>query len=154
MRADAPSLPIRRSSALSGREVEAFLDTQRLPMRLACHGADGFPLVVSLWFLFEDGCLWAATHEGAALAKRLRADARCAFEVATNEPPYRGVRGQGIVSLSPQGGALLGRLIDRYLGSRDSRLARWLLARADGELALRIEPRWISAWDYTERMRG
>ena len=49
---------------------------------------------------------------------------------------------------------MLGRLIDRYLGDRKSRLARWLLGRAEEELAIRIEPRWISAWDYTERMRG
>lgn len=42
--------------------------------------------------------------------------------------------------------------MDRYLGTRDSGFARWLLARQDREVAIRIEPDWLTSWDYGERM--
>ncbi len=149
------SLPLRASSAWDLPSVEQFLASARLPLRLACHGPGGAPLVCSLWFLYADGYLWCATSAGAALAGWLAEDQRCGFEISVNEVPYRGVRGQGAAVLLAEAGAdVLGRLIDRYLGDRESRLARWLLRRADEELAIRIEPRWITAWDFTERMRG
>lgn len=122
-------------------------------MRLGANTASGFPVIVSLWFLHEGDELLAAVHRESRIAKRLRADRRCAFEVSPNEPPYRGVRGQAMASLAPEGAdALLGRLLDRYLGSSDSSLGRFLLARADEELVVRLRPSWIGTWDYSERM--
>jgi hypothetical protein len=44
-------------------------------------------------------------------------------------------------------------LLDRYLGGRDSPLARRLLADAADEVAIRVMPTWLASWDYTERMR-
>jgi hypothetical protein len=58
-----------------------------------------------------------------------------------------------VAELVPAEGAQrLGELIDRYLGDRDSDLARWLLSRADGEVAIRLRPRWITSWDFSARM--
>ena len=72
-----------------------------------------------------------------------------------NEPPYRGVRGQGRAHLLPEAGAArLEVLLDRYLGDRESNLARWLLSRAEDEVAIRIEPSWLTAWDFSARMGG
>jgi len=122
-------------------------------MRLAANTDSGFPIIVSLWFLPEEDQLLAAVHRDARIAKRLRADPRCAFEIAPNEPPYRGVRGQAIASLDLNGaGALLERLLDRYLGSSDSSLGRFLLARSEEELIVRLQPSWIASWDYAQRM--
>ena len=59
-----------------------------------------------------------------------------------------------MASLNPDGaGALLERLLDRYLGSTDSSLGRFLLARANEELVVRLRPSWMAAWDYSRRMR-
>ena len=70
-------------------------------------------------------------------------------------PPYRGVRGQARASvIRGEGGRLLGELIDRYVGARDSRLARRLLTGAADEVTIRITPTRLASWDYTERMRG
>jgi hypothetical protein len=125
----------------------------RIPLRLAANTDTGFPVVLSLWFLPENEQLLAAVHRDARIAKRLEADPRCAFEIAPNEPPYRGVRGQAIATLEPEGaGALLERLLHRYLGSTDSSLGRFLLARAEEELIVRLLPSWIGSWDYSRRM--
>jgi hypothetical protein len=83
----------------------------------------------------------------------LQADARCAFEVAPNEPPYCGVRGQAKAELSKDGaGELLERLIARYLGDSNPGLANWLMSRVEDEWVIRLEPIWFSAWDYRARM--
>jgi hypothetical protein len=80
-------------------------------------------------------------------------DQRCGFEVAGDAAPYRGARGQGRATLSGDAGpVLLLRLIDRYLQRRDSAFAQWLIARREYEVAIRIEPQWLTSWDYSARM--
>lgn len=134
-------------------EVERYLRETVVPLRVACLTRTGAPLVLSLWFLYRDGALWCASRPTAHVVRHLAHDARCAFEVARDAPPYRGVRGQGRARVLPDaGGHLLVELIDRYLGTRESRLARRLLASAADEMAIRIEPIRLASWDYTERM--
>ncbi|MFO0695529.1 MAG: pyridoxamine 5'-phosphate oxidase family protein [Polyangiales bacterium] len=136
------------------REVARFLMRTKTPMRLAVNTPSGFPAIVSLWFLYEGDALHAAVHESAKLVKRLRDDPRCTLEVAPNEPPYHGVRIRCFAELSrDEGGGLLRRLLVRYLGTADSKLGRWLLSRADGELHITLRPVSVSSWDYRERMK-
>jgi hypothetical protein len=143
----------RRTGPWTESQVRDFIAEARIPMRLAANTATGFPIVLSLWFLPENEHLLAAVHQDARIAKRLQADPRCAFEIAPNEPPYRGVRGQATATLEPEGaGPLLERLLHRYLGSTDSSLGRFLLARAEEELIVRLQPSWIGSWDYSRRM--
>jgi hypothetical protein len=122
-------------------------------MRLAANTDTGFPIVLSLWFLAEEDELFAVVHRDAKIAKRLEADPRCAFEIAPDQPPYRGVRGQATARLHAGGAAaLLERLLERYLSSTDSSLGRFLLARAEEELIVRLQPNWMASWDYSKRM--
>jgi hypothetical protein len=136
-------------------QVERYLRETVIPVRLACLGSTGSPIVLSLWFLYRDGALWCASRPDARVVRHLERDPRCAFEVARDAPPYRGVRGQGRASVRRgEGGALLGELLDRYLGGRDSPLARRLLARAADEVAIRVDPARLASWDYSQRMRA
>ncbi len=136
------------------RVEEHFLGTA-IPLRLACLRSNGWPLVLSLWYLYRNGVLWCATQANSGVARCIEHDGRCAFEIGPNSPPYRGVRGRGRAVIDQQRGReILRALIDRYLGSEDSSLARWLLSRADQEVAIRIADLRISSWDYTERMAG
>ena len=146
-------MKVLKRSAWALEQVETFLRDSRLPLRVACHGANGFPLINSLWFRYDEGALWCAVHQTSVLAVRLSEDPRCAFELAPNEPPYYGVRGQAQATvLQDRGGAELSALIDRYLGDRDKSLANWLLSRSSEEVAIRLTPTWISAWDFRHRM--
>jgi len=141
------------SGPWSAARAARFLTEQAIPLRLGCLTASGWPLVVSHWFLYRDGMLWCATQASAKVVGYLRAEPRCSFEVATNDPPYRGVRGQGRAHLEPAAGdAVLRGLIDRYLGSDDSAFATWLLSRAGDEMAIRIEPHRVRSWDFSRRM--
>jgi len=148
------TLNIRSSSAWDENGIREFLCNSTIPLRLACNARQGFPLLNSLWFEYHDGSLWCATHASSAIVPLLQKDGRCAIEVALNEPPYRGVRGQAVAELSRDGAeVLLRRLIDRYLGDSNPQLAAWLLGRVDDEYVVRLRPTWLSAWDYSQRMR-
>ena len=68
-------------------------------MRLAANTPSGFPVLLSLWFRRDGDEILAAIHQGSRIARRLQADGRVAFEIAPNEPPYCGVRGQAIAAL-------------------------------------------------------
>lgn len=147
------SLPLCSSSAWTSAEVESYLERSIIPMRLACIENSGFPLVCSLWYIYQDGCIWGATHETAKVSKLLAQNPKCAFEIAPNEMPYRGVRGQGRASLlRKEAGDVLPRLINRFLGDSNQSLADWLMSRIDHEFAIKIEPQWATSWDFSQRM--
>ena len=136
-------------------ELRAFLEAEAIPIRLATRRQDGSPWVVALWHRYQDGGFECATAADAAVVAHLRRDASVGFDVSTNRPPYRGVRGNGTASLQPdEGKATLRALIERYLGDTDSELATWLLADDREEVRIRIEPATLFTWDYTARMAG
>lgn len=135
-------------------DVTQFVDGAVIPLRLACVTPSGFPLVVSLWFLHENGRFYCATHQNAKIVRHLRRNPRCAFEIAGDQPPYKGLRGQASATLIPQRGPeILNKLLHRYLGGIHSPLAQQLLARQDQEIAICLEPRTLFAWDFTRRMQ-
>jgi nitroimidazol reductase NimA-like FMN-containing flavoprotein (pyridoxamine 5'-phosphate oxidase superfamily) len=143
----------RLTGPLDRDQVAAFLDESVIPLRLAAVAPSGWPVVVSLWFAREGDALVCATQESSPLVAALRAEPRCAFEVAGCTPPYRGVRGRARVEVEPDASlATLRRPVERYLGSSDGRFARWLLDRTTPEVVLRLDPVEVSSWDYRGRM--
>jgi nitroimidazol reductase NimA-like FMN-containing flavoprotein (pyridoxamine 5'-phosphate oxidase superfamily) len=141
-------------SMWSPEAITAFLQQMRIPIRLASVTSTGWPLVVSLWYLYENGRLYCATQKTAKIVAHLRREPRCAFEVAADLPPYRGVRGQGKAAIIPERGEeMLSRLLERYLKDTSSSLAQLLLARSADEVAIEIEPVALTTWDFTARMR-
>lgn len=147
------SLPVTATSAWDADGISAFLQSAIIPMRLAVNDSSGFPRICSLWFTLDGNDIVAASHEKALITRLLQQDNRCAFEIATNTEPYRGVRGQARVELVAEAGCeVLPRLISKYIGNRHQRLQQWLLSRIDEEYALRLKMEWISAWDYSGRM--
>ena len=137
----------------SETQIGEFLQSSTFPLRLATVARDGFPRVVSVWYLADGLNLHCVSHRDSQLVKLLRANNRVGFEVAPNEPPYHGVRGQGSATLSPLGEHdTLDQLIQRYLGGAESSVASWLLSRREEEMLISIEPVRLFSWDYRERM--
>jgi len=137
--------------------VAAYLTDATVPVRLACRTPAGGLWMLSLWYRFDadDERLVCATSADADVVDYLRRDAGVAFEVSTNDPPYRGVRGSGRATITPdEDKTVLRDLLERYLGGTDSSLAERLLAPDRDEVAVRIDPERLYSWDFTERMRG
>ena len=139
----------------SPAEVDAFLDDAMIPMRLATVGPTGWSLVVSLWFLRHGDEILAATRPTSTLVAFLNQEPRCGFEIAGDDPPYKGVRGRAEVILDDNaGGPVLELLLMKYQGDLSSRLAQTLLARASDEVCIRLRPRSMVSWDFSARMSG
>ncbi len=134
-------------------EVDDFLDTAVIPMRLAAVGPTGWPLIVSLWFLRHGDEILAATRPSSTLVAFLTQEPKCGFEIAGDEPPYKGVRGRAEVIVDDHaGGPVLEMLLTKYLGGTSSPLAKKLMGNAADEVCLRLQPRSIISWDFTRRM--
>jgi nitroimidazol reductase NimA-like FMN-containing flavoprotein (pyridoxamine 5'-phosphate oxidase superfamily) len=134
-------------------QIDDFLEETRAPIRLAVNGRSGHPVVAPLWFLPLEGRLWCATQQTAGLVSILNRDPRCAFEVSVETPPYCGVRGPALATLhEDRAEEILGALVDRHVGRRDTPFSRYLLERVDREVAIEIAPREVTSWDYRERM--
>jgi hypothetical protein len=136
--------------------VTAFLADAHVPIRVACRTPAGGLWMLSLWYDFDPdaGEFVCATAADADVVGYLRADDGVAFEVSTNDPPYRGVRGNGHATISPDDGKeTLRSLLERYLGGTDSSLAQRLLDPDRDEVVIRIDPDRCYSWDFTERMR-
>jgi nitroimidazol reductase NimA-like FMN-containing flavoprotein (pyridoxamine 5'-phosphate oxidase superfamily) len=139
----------------SAAEAVAYLERAVVPVRLACHTPAGHLWMLSLWFGHRDGSLWCATGADADVVDYLDADGEVAFEVSTNDPPYRGVRGNGEATVhrgDAAGKALLEELLERYLGDADGPLATRLLADDREEVRIEVEPRKLYSWDFSDRM--
>jgi hypothetical protein len=134
--------------------AQEFLNEVRIPIRLACKTHTGWPTVVSLWFLHQDGLLYCATQKSAKVVEYLQQDDRCAFEIAEDRLPYCGIRGQAKAKIdSSLGIEILEKLLIRFLGGTDSSLAKKLLANSDTEVAIVLEPVRVFTWDFSDRMR-
>ena len=97
-------------------DVEQYLKASRIPLRLACITPGNWPVVLSLWFEYRQGNLYCASREQAKVISYLKQNDRCAFEIAGDQPPYCGVRGQGIATLDHSRGAeILERLLTKTL---------------------------------------
>ena len=136
-------------------EAKEYLDTIRIPMRIAIKTEDKWPWVISLWFLHQDGLLYCATQKQAKIVGHLENDNRCAFEIAADAPPYCGIRGKAKARIDESLGAkILEKLLVRYLGDTENELAKNLLSKKGTEVAIVLEPVRIYTWDFSQRMKG
>jgi hypothetical protein len=144
---------VKIAGAWDESQAVDFLESIRIPLRLAVHRPERAPLLLSLWFVWRDGAFWCATQPDAAVIAALVGDSRCAIEVAADTPPYRGVRGAVRGTVEPARGAeILDAIFDRYRIDRESEFARWLWSRRDQEVAIRLEPVRLFTWDFSQRM--
>jgi uncharacterized pyridoxamine 5'-phosphate oxidase family protein len=136
-------------------DYQDYLEAARIPVRLAVTAADGWPVVLSLWFLHQTGKLYCATQKTAKVVDYLRSNPNCSFEIAGDQPPYCGIRGRAQAAINGElGPEILERLLLRYVGDIHNELSRRLLARKQTEVAIVIEPLSIMTWNFSERMRG
>lgn len=146
---------VTHTGVWSDDRLETFLRESTIPMRIATRRPDGSLWMVTLWYRYRDGVFECATGAGADIVRFLRTDPEVAFDVSTNDPPYRGVRGNGTARIAPDADkATLRSLLDRYLRDTESPFAERLLSGDREELQIRIEPDELHSWDYTDRMQS
>ncbi|NDF25350.1 MAG: hypothetical protein EB149_05135 [Thaumarchaeota archaeon] len=129
------------------------LDEKKIPIRLGLIRSNEFPLVISLWYYTDNEKIYCATKKDALIVKYITHNSRCSFELAADNPPYRGIRGYGICHINPDSGKqILEKLMNKYLSEKQTKLKQYLTAHNDREVALEIIPYSVSSYDYTRRM--
>ena len=134
-------------------QIGSYLNDKAVPLKLSVISSGGWPVIVSLWFVFDENRIICASRKKSKIIKFLESNPRCAFEVSGDSPPYSGVRGQGIAMLSNKDShGVLERLHDRFLGMQDTPFKQWLLKNSENETIISIEPKRLMTWDYSTRM--
>lgn len=135
-------------------DFEIYLKSIKIPIKLACNTKSGWPIIVSLWFLYENGNLYCATQKTAKIVSLLDKDPKCGYEISDDAMPYCGIRGRAIANIEKDlGKPILRRLLERYLGDLENPLANKLIARIETEVAIVLEPVSVYHWDFSTRMK-
>lgn len=131
-------------NSLSESSIAALLRGLAKPIRLASISRNGFPLISTVWVLYEDGLFWCITQHRTLTRRNLAANPRCAFEIDLDGERYKLLRGQGLATLVLEDGArVTARMIERYVRDPDGSIAAKLRAQVSTEYAIRIQPRWV-----------
>lgn len=134
-----------RLKSLRDEQIGALLDDLAKPARIASISANGFPLISTVWFLYERGSFWCITQKRTLLRRNLARNPSCAFEIALEGKRYKLMRGQGVATLDLRDGArLTNRMIKRYLDDSEGPVAAKMRAQIATEYAVEIRPRWVS----------
>ena len=135
-------------------ERELAPDT-KIPIRIGFIKSNGYPSIISLWYIDIDGKIYCATQKTAKIIQYLETNPSCGFEIASDQPPYKGSRGEGIVKIIPsKGPEILNLLIKKYLGEKESTLSKFLRGHSQNEIAIEITPTKIFHYDYSKRIKG
>lgn len=140
---------------LDRKTLNGSFSNLKIPIRISCLKPNGFPAVISLWYIIIDGKIYCATQKTAKIVSYLNKNPICGFEIAADNPPYRGIRGEGYVKiLDYKGQKILSILIEKYLGKKDSNLSDFLKRNSKTEIAIEIQPKNTINYDYSDRMKG
>ncbi len=135
--------------------MSKYLEESKIPIRISGTKKNGWPFILSLWYLYKDGKFYLATPVTAKVVSYLQNNPKCAFEVAGDDPPYCGIRGHAEAKILDSIGLnILKELLKRYIGDLESPLAKKLLSRDIHEVAIELNPKSIYQWDFTDRMKN
>ncbi|MCY4045119.1 MAG: hypothetical protein OXE99_08565 [Cellvibrionales bacterium] len=143
---------ISKKSDWDRQAIERYLLASVDPMRFSVVGAEGFPLICSIWHWYEADHLFAVSHQNSLLVKTLETNAKCAFDISVNTPPYRGVRGVGLAVIETDAQVYLPKLLEKFLGAQYQGLQDFLTDRLEEERLIKVAIQSISAWDFSHRM--
>ena len=140
--------------SMYSKNHDDLLHDKKIPARISCIKPNGYPLVLSLWYVMKNNEIFCATQKNAKITSYLKKNPLCGFEIAADTPPYRGVRGDGIAEIHDDGAKTLDILIDKYLGSQESNLSKLLRKNSSSEITIKIIPKNIIVYDYSKRMKN
>ena len=133
--------------------LKEYLDKSLIPLRISGTTNSGWPFVMSLWYVYLDEKIYLATRKTAKVVEYLTNNPKCAFEIASDTPPYCGIRGKATARIiESKGDDTLKILINRYLGGDNNPLAQRLMNQPVPEVAIELTPLSVYQWNYSERM--
>ena len=140
---------------MTREEAERFLES-KLNLQIATIDEKGEPNIQPVWFYYDkdQGKLLITTSKLAKKTQNLRRKSTIYFSIDDENPPYKGVKGKGIVTIVEEDPNRIVPQADRismkYLGTLDHPVAKMITDGAmKGDIVLvEISPKFFSTWDY------
>ena len=140
--------------SMAKEEVERFLES-KLNLQLATINKQGNPNIQPVWFYYDkDGeKLWINTSKSAKKTQNIRKRSTIYFSIDDENPPVRGVKGEGIATVIEDLKIVIplgDRISLKYLGTLDHPIAKMISEDSKkGEVVLiEISPKFFSTWDF------
>lgn len=109
---------------------------------LATQGADGYPQVTALWFVFDDGALKLSLNTTRQKVKNLRRHAECTLFLLDPANPYRTMEIRARAQIAPDTAAEVIALVQRKYGADVRQNDR----PGETRVAVTLHPVKINTW--------
>jgi general stress protein 26 len=135
-------------TSLTEGEAKEFM-TNRTILHLGTVDSKGEPSVTPVGYYFDSDSnkIYIPTHKNSKKVRNLSNNKIVSFCIDDPNPPYKGVRGKGEVSIHR---FIAEKLLMRSLGSLEHPTSKWLLGEIEkgNEIVVEISPRYYSTWNY------
>ena len=139
---------------MTREEAERFLES-KLNLQIATIDKQGDPNIQPVWFYYDkdERKLLIITSKLAKKTQNLRNRPTIYFSVDDENPPYKGVKGKGNVTIVEDPNRIVPqaeKISMKYLGTLDHPVAKMITdGSKKGEVVLvEITPKFFSTWDY------
>lgn len=142
----------RKLIAMSDEEMQAFLQEQRT-LQVATIGRDGYPHLVAMWYILDEGQIAFWTYARSQKAANLRRDPRltCLVEAGERYEELRGaqIKGEATIYDERETVQRFGEAImERYMGPLSEGARAMVTAQAAKRIAVVVKPLEIVSWDH------
>jgi general stress protein 26 len=141
---------------LSKAEIDDFLES-KLNVQLATMDEIGEPNIQPVWFYHDKNTneLYVVTNKMGKKVQNLRSKPTVYFSIDDENFPYKGVKGKGIATILEDADRIVPiaeKINLKYLGTLDHPIAKMIMenARNGTEVALKIDPKFFSTWDFAK----
>lgn len=141
--------------AMTEDETRNFLSNNKWLARMGSIDKEGDPNVHPVWYYFDNDKIYFETHKLSKKARNIKNKNTIYFCIDDDNEPYRGVRGKGhavILQDKNKSRSILEKMLIKYTGSLDNKIAKFLLSFADkGEsVVFEITPKYFATWDHSK----
>jgi general stress protein 26 len=136
-------------------EIDAFLASSKIPLRLGTVDSKGDPMIHPVWFHYANSRLYLMSPKDMTKVRNIRAKKTVYFSVDTDAAPNKGVKGKGnavIVTDVGKSVPLTEKIVGKYLGDLSTPMAKRMVdgVRKGSSVLVEITPLYFSTWDYTK----
>ena len=142
----------RAAIALSEGERTAFL-AERKTIILASLDREGYPHLVPMWFMVDDGCVYMTTYGRSQKVVNLRRNPKVALLVESGDAydQLKGVLMRGTAEVIEDQELcvrVLSRIHEKHFAGLHGDVAEVMRAQARKRVVIKITPQRFASWDH------
>ena len=136
-------------------EVDFFLASTKIPLRLGTIDSKGDPMIHPVWFHYANGRLYLMSDKETRKVRNIARKKTVYCSVDTDATPNKGVKGKGtaiIVNDIRTSVPISEKVVAKYLGDLGTSMSKRMVdgVRKGSEVLVEITPLYFSTWDYSK----